>query len=216
MKCLPFLIFTKPVFTMNRIICLCFLAITCLFTTFAQAQNTAEAKNRGLIGSNYTLQPLDIIQMTVYKEPELEQQVRVSQEGTVILPLVGEVQVGGMTITNATRLITDLYNRDYLVNPQVTLLLVSYTERRAYVHGQVNRPGPVIIPPEETMTLSQVISAAGSTTRLASDTIRVTRTESNGKKTVYELEFDEILEDPDAKDIIIMDGDSIFVPERII
>ncbi|WP_269539629.1 polysaccharide biosynthesis/export family protein [Cerasicoccus fimbriatus] len=201
---------------MNRFTCLCFLAITCFFATFAQAQNTAEAKNRGLIGSNYTLQPLDIVQMTVYKEPELEQQVRVSQEGTVILPLVGEVQVGGMTITNATRLITDLYNRDYLVNPQVTLLLISYTERRAYVHGQVNRPGPVIIPPEETMTLSQVISAAGSTTRLASDTIRVTRTESNGKKTVYELEFDEILEDPDAKDIIIMDGDSIYVPERII
>ncbi|WP_309385750.1 polysaccharide biosynthesis/export family protein [Cerasicoccus frondis] len=182
----------------------------------ASAQNSAASKNRGLIGSNYTLQPLDILQMTVYKEPELEQQVRISQEGTIILPLVGKVHIAGMSINDATTLITDLYNRDYLVNPQITLLLLSYTERRAYVHGQVNRPGPVIIPPEETMTLSQVISAAGSTTRLASDTIRVTRTDENGKKTVFELDFDEILEDPEAKDIIIMDGDSIFIPERII
>ncbi|WP_309397372.1 polysaccharide biosynthesis/export family protein [Cerasicoccus maritimus] len=201
---------------MKRFAGLCIFIAALLIPSFAQAQNNAASKNRGLIGSNYTLQPLDIIQMTVYKEPELEQQVRVSQEGTVILPLIGKVHVGDMTINDATTLITDLYNRDYLVNPQITLLLLSYTERRAYVHGQVNRPGPVIIPPEETMTLSQVISAAGSRTRLASDTIQVTRTDENGKKTVFELDFDEILEDPEAKDIIIVDGDTIFVKERII
>ncbi|GHB97660.1 hypothetical protein GCM10007047_11890 [Cerasicoccus arenae] len=169
-----------------------------------------------MIGSNYTLQPLDVIQVTVFKEPDLEQQVRVSQDGSINLPLIGKVHVAGMTVNDANVLITDLYNRDYLVNPQISMILISYTESRAYVHGQVNRPGPVIIPPEETMTLSQVISAAGSTTRLASDRIQLTRTDKNGKKTVMYFDFSDIMEDPEANDIIVRDGDTIFIDERII
>lgn len=200
---------------MKRFIYPILLLAVCLMPALADAQQAA-SKNQGLIGSNYKLQPLDVIQMTVFKEPDMDREVRVSQDGNITLPLIGKVHVANMTLSDATTLITDLYNRDYLVNPQVSLILLSYTERRAYVHGQVNRPGPVIIPPEETMTLSQVISAAGSTTRLASDTIRVTRTSEDGKKQVFELDFDEILEDPEAKDITIQDGDSIYVPERII
>ncbi len=176
----------------------------------------AGSKTQGLIGLNYKIQPLDVIQITVFKEPDLDREVRVAQDGSVTLPLIGKVNIEGMTMHDATTLITELYDRDYLVNPQITLNLLSYTERRAYVHGQVNRPGPIIIPPEETMTLSQVVSAAGSRTRLASNTIRVTRTGKDGKKKVFELQFDEILEDPEAKDIVIIDGDSIFIPERII
>jgi len=199
---------------MKRITALFLFAAVFLIPALAQAQG--QGKTKGLIGSNYQLQPLDVLQVVIFKEPDLEQQVRVSQDGSINLALIGKVHVNGMTINNATTLITDLYNRDYLVNPQVSLILISYTERRAYVHGQVNRPGPVVIPPEETMTLSQVIGAAGSTTRLASDTIRLTRTNENGRKTVREFDFDDILEDPDANDVIVQDGDSIFIPERII
>lgn len=201
---------------MKRLTHLILLLLVGLMPALVSAQYSNASKNQGLIGANYTLQPLDVIQVTVFKEPEMDREVRVSQDGHITLPLIGQVHVAGMSIHDTTTLITDLYNRDYLVNPQISLILLSYTERRAYVHGQVNRPGPVIIPPEETMTLSQVISAAGSTTRLASDTIRVTRTDKDGKKRVFELDFDEILKDPEAKDIVIMDGDSIFIPERII
>ncbi|MGE9295401.1 MAG: polysaccharide biosynthesis/export family protein [Puniceicoccales bacterium] len=191
------------------------ILVALLAASAAQAQDSL-SKKAGLAGANYILQPLDVILIKVFQEPELEQEVRVSGEGSITLPLIGKIHVAGMTVHDATRMITDLYNRDYLVNPQVTLLLLSYTERRAYVHGQVNRPGPVIIPPEETMTLTQVISAAGSQTRLASDKIQVTRTDPDGRKRVITVYFDDILDDPQAKDIVIEDGDSIFVFERII
>jgi len=195
------------------------LAFVCSFIlTFglAQAQDAGLSKRSGLVGANYVLQPLDVVLVKIFQHPDLEQEARISGEGSITLPLIGKIKVAGMTVQDATRMITDLYNRDYLVNPQVSVLLLSYTERRAYVHGQVNKPGPVVIPPEETMTLTQVISAAGSQTRLASDRIQVTRTDQNGRKRVITVYFDDILENPDAKDIVIEDGDSIFVFERII
>lgn len=199
---------------MKTITSLCLLFAALLVPALAQAQ--VAAKTTGLTGSNYQIQPLDVLQITVFKEPDLEQQVRVSAEGAITLPLIGKVHVAGMTVPDTTTLITDLYNRDYLVNPQINIALLSYTERRAYVHGNVHRPGPVIIPPEEVMTLSQVISAAGGRTRMASDTIKLTRTDKDGKKTTTEYDFDDILEDPQAYDITIQDGDSIVIPERVI
>lgn len=188
------------------------LLLVSILPTFGNAQEAT--KNVGLSGANYQLQPLDVIQVTVFQEPDLEQQIRISQDGGTKLQLIGEINLGGLTINQANKLITDRYNRDFLVNPQISIELLSYTEQRAYVHGQVNNPGPVIIPPEETMTLSQVISAAGSMTRLASDKIRVTRFDDEGKKQVKTYYFDDILKDPAANDVVIQNGDSIFVSER--
>lgn len=211
MQNLPSPLFINQPTRMNALI-----RILIVFVCLAPLASWGQSGKKGHIGSNYILQPLDIIQVEVFQEPDLEKQVRVSQDGSIALPLVGKVSVAGLTVSDANNLITQLYERDYLVNPQVSLLLLEYTEQRAYVHGQVNRPGPVVIPPEEQMTLTQVISAAGGMTRLASDSIQLTRTDANGRKKVIEVSFDDILEDPDAKDIAVEDGDSIFVPERII
>lgn len=188
------------------------LIIVSILPALAGAQEAT--KNIGLIGKNYELKPMDILRVTVYMEPDLEQEIRLSQDGTANLSLIGNTNLGGMSIKQANNHITDLYNRDYLVNPQISLELMSYTEQRVYVHGQVNTPGPVVIPPEENMTLSQVISAAGSMTRLASDKIQLTRTDADGKKTVTFHYFDDILEDPASNDVVLKSGDSIFVSER--
>lgn len=188
------------------------LIIVSIVPALAGAQEST--KNIGLIGKNYELKPMDILRVTVYMEPDLEQEIRLSQDGTANLSLIGNTHLGGMSIKQANTHITDLYNRDYLVNPQISLELMSYTEQRVYVHGQVNTPGPVVIPPEENMTLSQVISAAGSMTRLASDKIQLTRTDTDGKKTVTIHYFDDILEDPASNDIVLENGDTIFVSER--
>ena len=200
---------------MKYIRCLLFSLIICS-PLLSQAQSSAGGSQNVVAGSNYTLQPLDIIEVSVFQEPDLQTQVRISQDGSISLPLIGKVQIAGMTLMDATSLVTQLYDRDYLVNPQVSMLLLQYTEQRAYVHGQVNRPGPVIIPPEEHMTITQAISAAGGLTRLASYSIQLTRTDKDGKKKVMELDFKDILKDPNAKDVEIQNGDSIFVPESII
>lgn len=177
--------------------------------------NNASTPAPGPAG-NYIIQPLDIFRVTVFQEPDLESEVRVSKDGTVALPLIGKINVAGMTVLDAQHMIRELYNRDYLVKPHVTLMMLQYTERRIQVHGQVNQPGPVVIPPEEEMTLSQALSAAGGLTRLASSSnILVKRVDEQGKSKVIRIDFDEILKDPQAKDIKMREGDNIFVQERI-
>lgn len=202
---------------MKPSLCLSLLFLTSLMPTLAHAEADAVAakKQHGLIGSNYRLQPLDIIQINIFQEPDLSTEARISSDGSVTLQFIGNVTLGGKTVHEATELIKKrYYDEEILTNPQVTINLLSYTERRAYVHGQVLKPGPVVIPPEETMTLSQVISAAGGLSRIADKTIKLTRIDANGKKVVTKHELGDIMaEDPKAKDIVIMDGDTIFVPE---
>lgn len=166
-----------------------------------------------IVGGNYIIRPLDVVEFRVFQEPTMQQQLRVAQDGMVTLPLVGRVRIGNMTIDSAQELITDLYDRDYLVNPQISLVVLSYKERRVFVHGQVGIPGPVLIPPEADLTLAQAISAAGGLTRLARrNPIRIKRQD---KADVIEVNFNDVLIDPRTKDIPLLDGDIIFVDERI-
>lgn len=143
----------------------------------------------------------------------MQQQLRVAQDGSVSLPLIGHVRIGGMSTDGAQQLIAELYDRDYLVDPQVSLVILSYTERRIFVHGQVMAQGPVVIPPETDLTLAQAINAAGGLTRLARrNPIYVKRV---GRDDVIEVNFNDVLTDPKTKDIILQDGDTVFVDERI-
>lgn len=197
----------------------------------AQAQNTSGSQSSGStsgdgnsstavsssrVPSNYRIQPKDVIRVEVFQEDELLREVRVNADGEISLPLIGNIRVGNMTVLDAQNLITELYEKDYLVDPQITLLILEYVERRVTVTGQVNQPGPVIIPPEEQMTFSQAIAAArGPNLRADLDNIILTRTMPDGKVRKFTLDWDEIVKDP-RKDIVLKDGDIIFVDEDFI
>lgn len=168
-----------------------------------------------LVSDNYVLQPRDILQFRIMGEPEYNLEIRVSSDGTVILPLLNTVKLGGMTVNEARERLYNLYNADYFVEPQIQILLLQYAEKRVEVIGQVNRPGTILIPPEQNLTLVTAISAAGGTTRLANDrAVRLTRTLANGQKQTTEHNVQDILRDPNQKDVPIMEGDFIYVPER--
>lgn len=165
------------------------------------------------ISGNYVIQPTDVIKMSIFQEPELEQEVRVAADGSVILPLIGRVVVGGMTVDDAQRQVTYLYDRDYLVQPHVSLLVLVYTEKRVEVLGMVNRPGKVPIPPEEELTLTEAISGAGGHTRLANlKKVRLTRMNAQGKPEVTTVDFLKISRGQ-ANDIVLEDGDTVFISE---
>lgn len=166
--------------------------------------------------SNYILKPRDVIRIEVFQEEDLTREVRVAAEGTISLPLINEVRVAGMTVQDAQETIRRLYDEKYLVDPQVSILVISYTERRLQVHGHVARPGPVLIPPEENMTLTEAIAAANGLTRMADKRkIIIRRPGPNGRDRVIEVDFDEILTNPNADDILVYDGDNILVQERV-
>ena len=194
---------------MNKIV----IVVVVLFSTIFSSVFAVD--EGGVVPSNYVLRPKDVFRMEVFQEPDLEQEARVAADGTVTLPLIGNVTVGGMTVGDAQDLITELYNKDYLVNPHITLLVLVFTERRVEILGAINRPGPVSIPPEEELTLTKAISGASGHSRLANlKKVRLTRIDDSGKPRVVWINFEEISRGK-AKDIQLQDGDSIFIEERI-
>ncbi|MGF1484804.1 MAG: polysaccharide biosynthesis/export family protein [Opitutales bacterium] len=192
-----------------------FLTFALALTANAQPREGEKADERPLvISDNYRLSHKDLLRVEVFQEPDLIKDARVANDGTITLPLIGKVPVRGRTLVESQELITELYNRDYLVNPQITILILEYSERRVEVFGSVNRPGPVLIPPEEPMTLTEAIASAGGLSRIAAeDKIALTRQMPNGRSEVFQFNFKKILRDPKVVDPEVIDGDKIFVPE---
>jgi polysaccharide export outer membrane protein len=96
--------------------------------------------------TGYVLQPNDQVAVEVFGEDDLRTNGRLNGEGHLSLPLLGSVRLSGLTLTQAASKITELYGRDYLVNPKVNVMLVGYAKRRFTVLGQVNRPGSYELP----------------------------------------------------------------------
>jgi len=169
------------------------------------------------VGSNYVLQSSDIIQIEVYQEDDLEKTVRIEGDGTVSLALIGKVEVAGLTLSEAKFLITDLYNRDYLVDPQVSVLVVSFSPKVVRVLGSVNNPGIVEIPYDRDLTLTEAIAEVRGVSRLGNPkALKIKRLDDNRESQQIEVNFSKILTDPDAEDIVLQEGDTIWVPERIL
>ena len=170
-----------------------------------------------VVGENYILKPSDVISVEVYQEPDLEKSVRVEGDGSVALALIGKVKVAGMTVAEAQSLVTDLYNRDYLVDPQVSILVVQFSPKIIHILGSVNSPGVVEIPPDRDLTLTEAIAGVRGVSRLGNPkSLTIKRIDSDGKAQQMEVNFSRIITDPNVKDVILQEGDTVWVPERII
>ena len=170
-----------------------------------------------VVDENYILKPSDVIQVSIFLEPDLEKSVRIEADGTVTLPLIKKVKVADLTVSSAQELITQLYNRDYLVDPQISVLVVSYSPKLVRVLGSVNRPGIVEMPPDREMTLTEAIANVNGISRLGNPkAITIKRVDDSGKTEQFEVNFNRIIMNARAKDMILKEGDTIWVPERII
>lgn len=170
-----------------------------------------------VVDENYVLKPSDVIQVSVFLEPDLEKSVRIEADGTVTLPLIKKVKVANLSVSDAQDLITQLYNRDYLVDPQISVLVISFSPKIVRILGSVNRPGVVDMPPDREMTLTEAIASANGVSRLGNPkSITIKRVDESGKTQQFEVNFNRILMNANAKDMILKEGDTIWVPERII
>lgn len=166
---------------------------------------------------DYVLQPGDVIRVHVFQEEEINRagEVRVSQEYTITLPLIGSIDLRGKTVRQTEELVRELYDRDYLVNPQVSVTVVKYVQRVVKVFGSVGSPGVVVFPEEEELTISGAISRAGGFSRLADRRkVTLTRTGPDGKTENIQVNGDEILKGG-SDDLVLQPGDIINVAERI-
>lgn len=166
---------------------------------------------------DYVLQPLDLLQVRVYQEPDMDREVRISRESVVSLPLIGRVALKGLTIREAEYLIADLYNRDFLVNPQINVVVLEYARRTVNVLGSVSQPGEIEFPREEGLTLLDAISRAGGFTRLADRRkIKLTRKSEDGQIQNFTIDADQMIKGESSEAWVLQTDDLIFVPERLL
>jgi polysaccharide biosynthesis/export protein len=181
----------------------------------AAAETSAATPAITNVRPDYVLVPNDTIMVKVYQESDLDAKVRISKDGTIVLPLLGQVSVGGKTREDAARLIRDLLAEKYLVSPQVSLDIAEYSKRRFTVLGQVQRPGTYDLPGDEAVNLLQAISMAGGYTRLGTGRgVSVQRGQGVDKK-VFKLDADSMAKEQGVKVFEIMADDTITIGEKI-
>ena len=166
---------------------------------------------------DYTLQPLDLLRIVVFQEPDLERQVRISQEGAINLPLIGSIDLTGKSVRQAEELIRARYDADFLKNPQITITVLEYTPRTVQVLGAVNQPGAIAFTPEQPMTIMEAIAKAGGPNRIADiRKVRLTRQNADGKRDISTINLDDLMKGNSSEKWPLLKGDVIFVPERIL
>jgi len=163
------------------------------------------------------------IQVLVAGQKEIEEKSRrISEAGAVTLPLVGEIRLEGLTVTEAQEQLKTAYGR-YFVTPQVIVECLVESVAGAVspwgyvtVLGRVRTPGMVNLPPTRELTVSRAVQLSGGLDNSArSNAIRVTRTQGNSTEQ-FEVDLDRIGASGQVKDdVLLLPGDVIYVPEAI-
>ena len=161
--------------------------------------------------AEYVLGPGDIVRITVFQNPDLTTETRVSEAGTLTFPLVGSVPVGGLSLSQGEKKIADMLREGaFVTKPQVNILLMQIRSSQVAVLGQVNRPGRY---PLETvnMRLSDMLATAGGIATTGADTVVLMGTRE-GKAIRREIDIPALyLKGDAAGDILLTGGDVLYV-----
>ena len=170
---------------------------------------------------DYVLGPGDVVQIKVLKEENLDKTVTVSPDGFITYPLLGDLRVDGLTITQAKAQITSLLARDFLVDPQVVVDVIKQRSKKAYIMGAVKQPGYYEITGDQRL-LGTLLNAGGPTS--FNTEARVLRLPKGGDNvgegptdTMAPIVVDlyKLFEQGDqTQNIVLRDGDVLMVAEK--
>lgn len=161
----------------------------------------------------------DLLKITVYDNPDLTTEVRVSNDGKISFPLIGELMVNGSTGIDLEKKISQMLTEGYIVKPQVNVFIEEYKSKKVSVLGEVAKPGLVIL--RGKYTLLEVISDAGGITLNAGDTLTIQRKigafpagKNESTDLVEVVDLKKLLEEGDVNaNVPVYDGDSVYVPK---
>lgn len=158
----------------------------------------------------YRLHQGDTVQVSVWKEDALQLKVNVLPDGSITYPLVGRLDVAGLSTTEVEQKITQKL-KAYLADPVVTVVVAGTEGNRVYVLGKVLKPGMVTL--DGPMTVLQVLSIAGGLDKFADgDSIKVLRGSGNDQK-VLSVHYSDLLKGHDlGSNFVLQAGDTILVP----
>jgi polysaccharide biosynthesis/export protein len=151
----------------------------------APAEPGAETAGAGLASPAYQVGPGDALEINVYGNDDLSRIPTVQTDGAIVLPLLGEVQVAGLTVAEIQRKVTNLLAKDYLVNPQVEVKVREYNSQFVTVVGEVNSPGRKPLR-GRTRLIDVLVDAKGFTPRASGEVVitRVDGTFSGGERSI--------------------------------
>lgn len=138
------------------------------------------------VDRSYILRPNDTIRLDVYEEADLSGVVRILKTGQASFPLIGSVQVSGLSVADAATKIRDLYAKDYLVDPKVNLSVQEYATDYVSVIGAVRTPGQVPIPVAGNLDLAGVMASVGGLTDSA-DPNKIQLVRASGAVSNYSM-----------------------------
>ncbi len=160
---------------------------------------------------DYPLGAGDAIRVQVFQNPDLTIETRVSENGSITYPLIGAVDLGGLSIAAAEKRIADaLQKGGFIRQPQVNIVLIQIRGNQVSVLGQVNRPGRFPLETANTR-LSDMLANAGGATQGGDDMVVITG-QRDGKffRKVVDIPSIYLGEKP-QEDIVLLGGDTIYV-----
>ncbi len=177
------------------------LAAVALFMFAIQA----DAASRETLGAG------DTIRVTIFQNPDLTTEVRISERGTIVFPLIGEIALGGQTPVGAgNRIAAQLKQGNFMKDPQVNVSVVQVRSRQVSVLGNVARPGRYALD-DTTLTLTDILALAGGISPGGADTVTVV-TNRNGTEKKLEINVPEMIaKGTMSANFEIQNGDTIFV-----
>ena len=178
--------------------------------TSSPAGDSQPGPTQATADPSYVIGPEDILDISVWKEPDVSRVVPVRPDGRISLPLIHDVEAAGMSPQQLGASVAEKL-RKYLNDPQVTVIVTAINSQRVFVVGEVLRAGAFPLLPG--MTVLQALSSAGGFTTFADvKKIRVVRSR-NGKQVELPFNYRDVLKgDKPDQNIKLEPGDTIIVP----
>ncbi len=191
-----------PTRTASR--CLALVAAVALFA-FAIQVDAATSSSRETLGVG------DTIRVTVFQNPDLTTEVRISERGTIVFPLIGEIALAGQTPVDAgNKIAAQLKQGHFMKDPQVGISVVQVRSRQVSVLGNVVRPGRYALD-DTSLTLTDILALAGGISPTGADTVTVV-SNRKGSESKREINVAEMMAKGDmSTNFEIQNGDTVFV-----
>jgi len=159
-----------------------------------------------------TLGSGDVLEVRVYREPEISGIYQVGSDGDVVFPLCQRVEVAGQTANGAADRFRACLAASFMRDPQVTVVVKEYNSKKVFVFGEVQKPGTFIF--QDGMSIVQAVTIAGGFTRTASQNATSVTRRVKGQETKLKVKVQDIALGK-APNFTLEPGDIVFIPESL-